>query len=80
MGSGGCISAMYLDFAKVFDRVPHQRLTKKLTAYGVQGEVSMWVEAFIAGRRQRVLVNGSPTESSEVTSGIPGEVSSAPLF
>ena len=42
--SGECIDAIYLDFVTAFGAVPHQRLIKKLTAYGVHGEVSRWIE------------------------------------
>ena len=41
--SGGCIGALYLDVAEAFDTVPHQPLIKKLTAYGVHGEVPRWI-------------------------------------
>ena len=30
IGEGGVIDTIYLDFAKAFDTVPHQRLTVKL--------------------------------------------------
>ena len=29
---GGCVDAIFLDFAKAFDKVPHLRLIKKLTS------------------------------------------------
>ena len=64
---GGCIDAIYLDFAKGFDTVPHQQFIKKLTAYGAQGEVSRWIEAFVTGKRQSIS-KWSPSEWSEVTS------------
>ena len=31
------IHAVFLDFAKAFDRVPHRRLLRKLQHYGIQG-------------------------------------------
>ena len=30
---------IYLDFSKVFDKVPHQRLVKELKGYGIQENV-----------------------------------------
>jgi len=36
---GGAVDAVYLDFAKAFDSVPHERLMSKLASYGVQGHI-----------------------------------------
>ena len=41
-----------LDFSKAFDRVPHQRLLKKLAHYGVQGNTHKWIESFLSGQTQ----------------------------
>ena len=63
LDDGGTIDAAYMDFMKPFDTVPHHRLICKLEAYGVQ--------AFLLGRRQRVVVSGQHSEWSHVSSGIP---------
>ena len=37
-----------LDFAKVFDKVPHIRLMNKPRLYGIQGEVAAWISSFLS--------------------------------
>ena len=34
---------IYLNFAKVFDKVPHLSLITKLNAHGVHGNVAKWI-------------------------------------
>ena len=68
---GDSVDAIYHDFIKAFDMVPHQRLLVKLAGYGIGGKVLRWIVAFLEGRRQRVLVNRSKSSWSIVTSGIP---------
>ena len=69
--NGGVVDAIYLDFAKAFDMVPHRRLLGKLEAYGISGNILRWVNAFLSGRTQEVVVNGSNSAKAPVLSGIP---------
>ena len=71
MDKGEPVDVLYLDFQKAFDKVPHKRLAYKLKAHGIGGSVLMWIENWLADRRQRVGVNGSFSEWQAVTSGVP---------
>ena len=53
---------IYLDFAKAFDSVPHQRLLTKVNNLGLQGELLNWIKDFLTGRKQRVMVNNTCSE------------------
>lgn len=52
---GGSIDAIYMDFRKAFDSVPHRRLILKTKAHGIEGKLLQWIEAFLSGRTQQVL-------------------------
>ena len=41
------VDVILLDFAKSFDKVPHQRLLYKLSFYGIRGDTLKWIEAFL---------------------------------
>ena len=63
-----------LDYAKAFDTVPHKRLLAKLSGYGIGGKLLKWIAAFLEERRRRVIVNGSKSSWTRVTSSVPCSV------
>ena len=53
-----------------YDSVPHERLLRKIYAYGFRGKLFNWIQGFLKGRKQRVSVNGPFSGWNEVLSGI----------
>ena len=52
------MDVVYLDFSKAFDTVSHSILLEKLAAHGLDRRTLHWVTNWLAGRAQRVVVNG----------------------
>ena len=77
---GHVVDAIYLDFAKAFDTVPHRRLIGKMEAYGISGALLEWVKDYLHGRTQTVLVNGEKSYTTPVISGIPQGTCLGPLL
>ena len=58
-----------IDFSKTFDRVPQQRLLKKMHHYGIRDNAYQWIASFLSQRTQQVLVEGQSSEKVPVISG-----------
>ena len=52
--SGLPVDTLYLDFAKVFDKVPHRRLLMKLKAHGIDGVLLERMGRWLTDRKQSV--------------------------
>jgi hypothetical protein len=60
-----------MDFAKAFDKVPHQRLLYKLRYYGISPQVTSWVKSFLSNRTQTVVLENTTSDKIPVLSGVP---------
>ena len=64
------LDIIYLDFQKAFDSLVHNKIIAKLSAYGIRYELLCWIEAFLTGRLQMVLVDDMLSSSIPVSSGV----------
>ena len=70
-----------LTLRKPFDKVPHQRLIRKLESYGLQPAIIKWITAFLLAQKQTVRINSTLSDWQYVISGIPqGSVLGPSLF
>ena len=81
VNKGYSVDLVLLDFAKAFDKVSHKKLIQKLEAYGINSLLVKWIESFLTGRKQRVLIGDNSSEWEDVTSSVPqGSVLGPLLF
>ena len=74
------LDLLILDFSKAFDVVPHQRLIKKLDYYGIRNSTLNWIEQWLTGRTQCVVVDGESSSKTPVKSGVPQGTVLGPLM
>ena len=51
---GRAVDVAYMDFSKVFDKVPHGKLVQKIKSHGIRCELARWIQNWLGHRRQRV--------------------------
>ena len=74
------VDAIYLDFAKAFDKVDHRLLLLKMKRLGFHEKVIKWVESFLSNRKQSVCLNGISSFAVLILSGVPQGTVLGPLL
>ncbi|CAF0839356.1 unnamed protein product [Brachionus calyciflorus] len=81
LAEGFPVDAIYTDFSKAFDKIPHRRLMYKISKFGFGVKLINWIKAFLRDRIQRVVLGDSYSDWLSVLSGVPqGSVLGPILF
>jgi hypothetical protein len=80
MSNGKQIDAILLDFSKATDKVPHRRLLMKLDHYGIRGTTPKWIQDFLIGRTQQVLLDGKHSSTCDEDYVVPQGMVLGPLL
>jgi len=68
---GRAVDVVYLDFSKAFNTVSHNILLGKLRKCGLDEWTVRWIEKWLNGRTQRVVISGAESSWRPVASGAP---------
>ena len=75
------VRAVFLDISKAFDKVWHDGLIFKLEQNRISGNLLRLLQNYLNDRKQRVVINGSYSDHSNIESGVPqGSVLGPLLF
>jgi len=79
--SGNSVDIIFLDFAKLFDKVSYRKLVLMLQAHGSEGKLLDWIILWLNNRVERLCVRGIMSDWLMVLSGVPqGSVVGPILF
>jgi len=71
VNEGYSVDVVFLDLAKAFDKVPHERLLEKLRKHGIRGKLLSVIGDWLRNRKQRVCIKGKWSIWISVCSRVP---------
>ena len=69
-----------LDFSKVFDTIPHDKLMYKLEKFGLKGDLHKWLTSFHPNRETRDFIECEQSNKAVVESEVPQGAVLGPLL
>ena len=61
-----------MDISKAFDKVWHEGIIFKLTCNGISGNLLNFIENYLSGRQQRVVLNGKESNWMRIHGSVLG--------
>ena len=66
---GGEVEAVFFNFKKAFDTVPHDVLLSKLDEKQLDGILIRWIRSYLTDRMQQLVVNGATFDTLPILWG-----------
>jgi len=64
------IFVAYIDYNKASDTVSHNKVSTKLSAYGIARNLFEWMRSFLSNRTQQTRVVSQLSSIAHITSGV----------
>ncbi len=77
---GGVVGAVFLDLHKAFNILNHKVILAKLSAFNFSPFALSWIESYLTGRRQHVIVNNQLSLALDLGTGVPQGSIQGPLL
>ena len=77
---GDFSAAIFVDYQRAFDTVPHSILLKKLEAYGVRGNSLSIFQSYLTNRYHFTSINGNNSQKLLLSIGLPQGTLLAPIL
>lgn len=68
---GQQVDVLFADFSKAFDRIPHDKIIRKLSSFGFAQLAIKWLASYLTHRKQYVRIGTVNSNQFEVSSGVP---------
>ena len=71
IGRGEAVATVLVDLSAAFDVVDHSVLLNKLSIYGLSSNALSFMQSYLSGRQQVVLVDGCMSKPLDLVAGVP---------